>query len=148
MSIMKFAILGVAVLFAISCEPLEPYPPVSRDFRPYGPEADRLRAQGRLPQTRNEDPYRSYERPSRRLNDANVRREPPRRGPQIDTSYDPGAPAAPPRRTRSSYPTAQRTANRDQVLSPYAPYNVIDVEGFKTGQLAKDPSNGKIFRVP
>jgi hypothetical protein len=34
------------------------------------------------------------------------------------------------------------------VLSPYAPYNVIDVQGFRSGQLAKDPSNGKIFRVP
>ncbi len=49
---------------------------------------------------------------------------------------------------REQYPMAQRTANPNQVLSPYSPYNVIDVEGFRTGQLAKDPSNGKIFRVP
>lgn len=46
------------------------------------------------------------------------------------------------------YPTAQRTANPDQVLSPYEPYNVIDVAGFKSGQLARDPSNQKIFRIP
>jgi hypothetical protein len=46
------------------------------------------------------------------------------------------------------YPTAERTANPNQVISPYEPYNVIDVEGFKSGQLARDPSNQKIFRVP
>ncbi|HEY8961016.1 MAG TPA: hypothetical protein VIM57_02360 [Luteolibacter sp.] len=49
---------------------------------------------------------------------------------------------------RKEYPVAERTNKPDQVLSPYAPYNVIDVAGFKSGQLAKDPSNGKIFRVP
>lgn len=53
-----------------------------------------------------------------------------------------------PRVTRDQYPTAERTDNPNQVLSPYAPYNVIDVEGFRPGQLAKDPSNGKIFRIP
>lgn len=52
------------------------------------------------------------------------------------------------RPTRSSYPSAERTDNPNRVISPYAPYNVIDVEGFRTGQLAKDPSNGKIFRIP
>jgi hypothetical protein len=46
------------------------------------------------------------------------------------------------------YPVAARTANPNQVLSPYEPYNVIDIEGFKSGQLARDPSNQKIFRVP
>jgi len=46
------------------------------------------------------------------------------------------------------YPTATKTANPNQVLSPYEPFNVIDVEGFKTGQLARDPSNQKIFRIP
>jgi len=49
---------------------------------------------------------------------------------------------------QNDYPVAQKTANPNQVLSPYAPYNVIDVEGFRSGQLARDPSNGKIFRVP
>lgn len=57
------------------------------------------------------------------------------------------APQPPPTAT-GNYPTAQRTANPDQVLSPYEPYNVIDVAGFKSGQLARDPSNQKIFRVP
>lgn len=55
----------------------------------------------------------------------------------------------PPRQgQRQEYPYAERTSNPNRVLSPYSPYNVINVEGFRSGQLAKDPSNGKIFRVP
>lgn len=50
--------------------------------------------------------------------------------------------------SKPSYPLAERTNNPDQVLSPYSPYNVIDVSGFKSGQLARDPSNQKVFRVP
>jgi hypothetical protein len=34
------------------------------------------------------------------------------------------------------------------VTSPYEPYNIIDIEGFRSGQLARDPSNNQIFRVP
>lgn len=59
---------------------------------------------------------------------------------------------APPQSTPTGgYPTAQPTTNPDEVLSPYEPYNVIDISGpprFKSGQLARDPSNQKIFRVP
>jgi len=57
---------------------------------------------------------------------------------------------APPRTSTGpgNYPYAEKTANPDQVLSPYAPYNVIDVAGFRSGQLARDPSNQKIFRIP
>ena len=69
-------------------------------------------------------------------------------GTSLDVSPPPApTPPAPPTAT-GGYPTAERTANPDQVLSPYEPYNVIDVEGFKSGQLARDPSNKKIFRVP
>jgi len=46
------------------------------------------------------------------------------------------------------YPVAERTANPNQVLSPFPPYNVIDVTGFNSGQLARDPSNNEIFRIP
>lgn len=72
-------------------------------------------------------------------------------GAQNDISPppEPTPPAPPPPPTATGgYPTAQRTANPDQVLSPYEPYNVIDVAGFKSGQLARDPSNQKIFRIP
>jgi hypothetical protein len=48
----------------------------------------------------------------------------------------------------TEHPVAQRTANPNHVISPFSPFNVINVEGFRSGQLAKDPSNGKIFRIP
>jgi hypothetical protein len=50
--------------------------------------------------------------------------------------------------TQDEHPVAQRTANPNHVISPFSPFNVINVEGFRSGQLAKDPSNGKIFRIP
>lgn len=59
---------------------------------------------------------------------------------------DPAASGVP-----GDYPTARPTTNPNEVLSPYEPYNVIDISGpprFKSGQLARDPSNQKIFRVP
>jgi hypothetical protein len=71
----------------------------------------------------------------------------PRIDPDMDVQDSSPAPAPTPA-PRPTYPDAKRTANPNQVISPYAPYNVIDVEGFKSGALAKDPSNGKIFRVP
>jgi hypothetical protein len=71
---------------------------------------------------------------------------PPTAGP--DPRPAPPPPAAPAPAPRPTYPTAKRTDNPHRVISPYSPYNVIDVEGFKSGALAKDPSNGKIFRVP
>lgn len=66
--------------------------------------------------------------------------------PQDSTYSDPAPPPAPTR--PGEYPTARPTANPKEVISPYEPYNIIDVEGFRSGQLARDPSNNKIFRVP
>jgi len=69
------------------------------------------------------------------------------------TPYDVSSPTAPtlpppPPTATGGYPTATRTDNPDQVLSPYEPFNVIDVAGFASGKLVRDPSNQKIFRVP
>ena len=63
----------------------------------------------------------------------------------VSAPTDPAQPAATP---SDGYPTAQRTANPEQVISPYEPFNVIDVAGFASGKLVRDPSNQKIFRVP
>ncbi len=46
------------------------------------------------------------------------------------------------------YPTAQRTTVPGEVLSPYPPHNRIDVSGYRSGQMVKDPKTGEIFRVP
>lgn len=122
-------------LFVVSCEPL----PVGPDPR-YG--------SNRYPQGEQRPDTRPYPAPDGRYDG----------GRYDDGRYDGGRygderemqprlqPA--PQPTRDQYPTAERTDDPNRVLSPYAPYNVIDVEDFRSGQLAKDPSNGKIFRVP
>lgn len=73
-------------------------------------------------------------------------------GPGNDISPPPEPqPEPPPPTAAGNYPTAKPTANPTEVISPYEPYNVIDISGpppFKSGQLARDPSNQKIFRVP
>lgn len=132
---LKMKLIGLAalVLGAVACEPLPVYPQTDGPYRPhperpyaprdpstpyYGDEQD--------PRDPRPDPYAPY-----------GQQQPPEVRPPIET--------VPP---RDQYPVAERTDNPNRVLSPYAPYNVIDVEGFRPGQLAKDPSNGKIFRVP
>ncbi len=55
---------------------------------------------------------------------------------------------APVQQTAPSYPTANRSDIPGVVLSPYKPYNKVRVTGFNPGQLAKDPTTGKIFVVP
>jgi hypothetical protein len=62
-----------------------------------------------------------------------------------------GGTVDPPVQPPVDYPLATRTSNPGTVISPFAPYNVIDVTGFQSGQLAKDPtdpSNPRIFRIP
>lgn len=47
-----------------------------------------------------------------------------------------------------SYPTGKRTSDPNFVKSPYPPNNVIDVTGFRSGELAIDPTTNQVFRVP
>ena len=63
----------------------------------------------------------------------------------IDGGISP-SPAPSPR--IGEYPLAKPPSNPNQVISPYEPYHTIDISGFTSGQLARDPSNHKIFRVP
>jgi hypothetical protein len=48
----------------------------------------------------------------------------------------------------SDYPYAEKTRTPGEVISPYPPYNVMDVRGLRSGSLALDPSSNKKFRVP
>jgi hypothetical protein len=106
--------------------PYGPYdrmqPPGNQDFGPYG---------NNPPQG---DPY------------GNAGQRDPRQG--IQDPNVPQPPVTPPPPQPAQYPVAQKTKNPNEVISPYPPYNVIDVSGFKSGQKAKDPSNKKIFVVP
>jgi len=66
----------------------------------------------------------------------------PTDGSQPNTDDQP-APTRP-----GDYPTARATANPNEVISPFEPHDIINVEGFHSGQLARDPINKKIFRMP
>ena len=51
--------------------------------------------------------------------------------------------------SQQNYPFAKRTSNPGIVISPYPPYNSIDISGLdRSDTLAKDTSAGKIFRIP
>lgn len=116
-----FPMVGCAALLA-SCGPYympEPYP-----ARPHRTHQDYLRDQEREATSEYRETQDSY------------------------YSQDPPPQTTPRSSSSNTYPTAEKTSNPDQVLSPYPPYNVIDVAGFRSGQLARDPSNQKIFRVP
>jgi hypothetical protein len=58
------------------------------------------------------------------------------------------SPNATPSTGIAEYPLAKPTSKPNEVISPYEPYHTIDISGFSPGQLARDPSNRKIFRVP
>lgn len=149
MADMKTPALLILAFLAAACAPSVPYrdqrPPV-RNGEPYYPYAPGGQAPGTETGTFEPVPQDGSTPPPQPGNEA-----PPT--PQIDPYGTDPAPAPAPAPTpapapRPEYPTAKRTANPNEVISPYPPYNVIDVEGFKSGQLAKDPSNKKIFRVP
>ncbi len=127
MSKLPFIIAVGSAALLVSCEPLPPNPPP-----------------GYRPQPRNFPPGGENDQ-IQRDRDGRFERE---QGFGRDERYDPDGREQERPPLREEYPTAERTANPNEVLSPYHPYNVIDVEGFRSGQLAKDPSNGKIFRVP
>lgn len=136
MNMLKMKWLGLAalVLGAVACEPLPVYPQTDG---PYRPHPERPYAPRDAPA-----PYGGDNQASRDLlPDYDTR-------PENDPRYGEEQPPVEQVPPREQYPMAQRTDKPNRVLSPYAPYNVIDIEGFRSGQLAKDPSNGKIFRVP
>jgi hypothetical protein len=53
-----------------------------------------------------------------------------------------------PKPKSSDFPPATKTKKEGFVLSPYPPYDMLDVTGLGSGSLAKDPKTGQIFRVP
>jgi hypothetical protein len=56
--------------------------------------------------------------------------------------------ASKPTPSPSSFPLGTRSARPGFVKSPYEPFNELDATGLYAGMLARDPTTGKIFRVP
>jgi hypothetical protein len=52
------------------------------------------------------------------------------------------------RQPEKNFPMGTRSNKAGFVKSPYAPHNELDATGLSSGSLAKDPTTGKIFRVP
>jgi hypothetical protein len=61
------------------------------------------------------------------------------------TEQDPPLPQP---EARTDDPYAEKTSTPGIVISPHAPYNVMDVNGLRPGSLALDRSTNKKFRVP
>lgn len=132
-----FALLPL-VLLSSSCfypKPPPPQrPPYYREGAPYSPYGPARPDAGT--ETGTFEPVPDGNRPP----------PPPDTRPRI--TEDPIVPDDAPAPAPPSYPTAKPSTKPGHVISPYAPYNVIDAGHIKSGALAKDPSNGKIFRVP
>jgi len=47
-----------------------------------------------------------------------------------------------------NFPKAFTTDTPGIVISPYKPYDKVNVKNFRPGDLAKDPTTGKVFVVP
>lgn len=78
---------------------------------------------------------------------AALKEENDRRAGYYNTGGDQPAPpqSARPPKQRSGYPLATPIQGRSgQVISPFKPHNVIDVRGYRSGQLARDPSTAPI----
>lgn len=63
------------------------------------------------------------------------------------SGYGNPPPASTPPST-GGYPLATRSSKPNIVISPYPPHNAIDITGFNSGDLARDPGNRKIFQIP
>ena len=120
-------LLSSAAVFLTACDPFNLVEPRPSDRRPIHPDA---RQQQPRPQPQFDAPRPDHD-------DAH--------GNAHDLSNQPSRGGGP---VTERYPFAQRTEIPGQVISPYPPYNVIDVSDFQSGQLARDPSNNQIFRVP
>lgn len=53
-----------------------------------------------------------------------------------------------PSSSSGEHPTATKTGKPGRVKVPFPPYRELDVSGMASGSLARDPTSGKIFRVP
>ncbi|QJE96899.1 hypothetical protein [Luteolibacter luteus] len=150
---MKPLLLLPLALLASSCFYPQPYAqqrPPMRNGEPYYPyhRGPRPPMDRYEPMDRNAPPPRDYDNPSRDGYEGRYGDD--YEEPRVERTPQPAPQPQPKPQTqgRKEYPVAEKTDKPGFVISPYSPYNVIDVQDFKSGDLAKDPSNQKIFQVP
>lgn len=70
-------------------------------------------------------------------------------GPE-STKKESTPPPLPPASTTTSdgTPVGKKGSKAGRVVSPFAPYNELDVTGLESGSLALDPTTNKVFKVP
>lgn len=143
------AALVLGSLLLSSCYQ-DPWGPPGRPYGDNGPYGDPY-PRGAQPQGPYGNPYGNPDGPQPPASGP-FGNPPPQYGQGIQDPregiVDPPMPPPPTKLNPSDYPVAKKGKKPNEVISPYAPYNVIDVTGFKSGQMAKDPSNKKIFVVP
>lgn len=69
------------------------------------------------------------------------RSAPPKSAPSTNKQDSPAS-------SSGEHPTATKTGKPGRVKVPFPPYRELDVSGMPSGSLARDPTSGKIFRVP
>jgi hypothetical protein len=122
--------------------PLEPYP---RRYDYYGRRPDPYLPHRRYYEERNYGKYRPDVTPSERplSNDDQD---------QATPSSKADVPASPkgvePRSDSKEVPVASKGSKPGRVKLPFPPYSELDVTGLQPGSLAKDPTSGKVFRLP
>jgi hypothetical protein len=76
------------------------------------------------------------------------RYQPPRQSPPPPGYEQAQVTPERPRQTTPNYPTARPSDQPGRVFSPHPPHNLINTEGFRSGDLAIDPTTNKVFRIP
>ena len=76
------------------------------------------------------------------------RYRPPRQSPPPSGYEQAQVTPEAPRQTTPNYPTARPSNQPGRVFSPHSPHNLINTEGFRSGDLAIDPTTNKVFRIP
>jgi hypothetical protein len=122
--------------------PLEPYP---RRYDYYGRRPEPYYPHRRYFEERNHENYRPDVAPLDRQLPNDDRRQVV---PPSKSEAPPSPKAAEPRPDLNEVPVASKGSKPGRVKLPFPPYSELDVTGLQPGSLAKDPTSGKIFRLP
>ena len=122
--------------------PVEPYP---RRYEPYGHRPDPYLPRRRYFDERNYGNYRPDVTPPDRYLPSDDREPviPPSR-----TDVPAPQKGSEPRTDAKDIPVATKGSKPGRVKIPFPPYSELDVTGLLPGSLAKDPTSGKVFRLP